>query len=293
MNPGQWTAGGGHFDTVAASYAMRRPVFATEVIEDIAEIIGLGPGATILEIGAGTGQATVGLAALDVNVVAVEPGPVLADLLTRRVAAFPNVTVVTSRFEDWDVDDRPFDAVVAASSWHWLEPALRWSKTHALLKPGGWLALLGHVVVRDAGEPEVYAETADLHRMYASGHPGWGDPPTAQEVIAAAEAVSASIGDVERVIGRAPDTSDTADLFERPVLRWYPQVQHFDAHGYAEHLRTTSLYGSLTADVREPLLSAIERRIRVRMGDHATRRYIVSARIAQRKPQIPAQWSAR
>ncbi len=199
-----------------------------------------------------------------------------------ELPAFPDVTIVRSQFEDWEPPKTGFDAVVAASSWHWLDPATRWQKAHDVLNPSGWLVLLGHIVVADPGELEVFAETADLHEAHASGHPSWGHPPTAQEVIAAAEAVSSSISEVERVIGRAPDPSET-DLFQSPILRWYRQVQHFDAHGYVEHLRTTSLYESLGAEVREPLLSAIEQRIRDRMDNKATRRYLISARLAQSK----------
>ena len=44
------------------------------------------------------------------------------------------------------------------------------------------MAVLGHVVVRRSGEPEVYAETADLHEHFAPGNPDWGHPPLEDEV---------------------------------------------------------------------------------------------------------------
>lgn len=278
-----WTSGGDVFDAVASTYGTRRPEFPADVLEELAAIAGLGPRSTVLEIGPGTGAATVPLAELGARIVAVEPGSALAEVLRRRVAGFPDVEVVTARFEDWQPADLSFNAVVAASSWHWLDPGVRWQKAYDVLKSGGWLVLLSHIVVRDPDEPEVYAETADLHEAHVSGHPGWGHPPTAEEVMTAAEAASASIADVERVIGRAPDSSSTEALFEPPLLRWHSQVQHFDAHGYVELLRTTSLYGNLDEGVREPLLSAIEERIRDRMGDRATRRYLVSLRLAPKR----------
>jgi SAM-dependent methyltransferase len=280
--PEPWTKGSEVFDAVADTYDARRPVFPEVVFDEIAATTGLGRGSPVVEIGPGTGQATIRLAELGTKLVAIEPGAALVELLSRRVAAFPDVTIVRSRFEDWEPPNTGFDAVVAASSWHWLDPMTRWQKAHDVLNPSGWLVLLGHIVVADPGELEVFAETADLHEAYASGHPSWGHPPTAGEVIAAAEAVSSSIAGVERVIGRAPDPSET-ELFQSPILRWYRQVQHFDATGYVGHLRTTSLYASLGAEVREPLLSAIEQRIRDRMDNKATRRYLVSARLAQSK----------
>jgi SAM-dependent methyltransferase len=281
--PEQWTKRSDVFDAVANTYDARRPGFPPVVFEEIVATTGLGRGSPVVEVGPGTGQATIRLAELGTQLIAVEPGAALVELLYQRFSAFPNVTIIRSRFEDWEPPNTGFDAVVAASSWHWLEPATRWQKAHDVLNPSGWLVLLGHVVVTDPNEPEVYAETADLHEAHASGHPTWGHPPTTQDVIEAADAASASIAEVERVIGRAPDPFETEDLFQPPLLSWHRQVQHFDAHGYVEHLRTTSLYGSLNADVRGPLLLAIEQRIRERMENHATRRYLISVRLAEKR----------
>jgi hypothetical protein len=103
-----------------------------------------------------------------------------------------------------------------------------------------------------------------------------------REFIAAAEAAGSSIVELERVIGRAPDTSSTDGLFDPPRLRWYRQTQHFDAQGYVGLLRTWSLYGSLPDHVREPLLAGIETHIRTHMDDRARRDYLIAARLARR-----------
>jgi SAM-dependent methyltransferase len=198
------------------------------------------------------------------------------------LGAFPKVEIIQASFEDWEPDDKGFDALMATNSWHWVDPAVRWRKAHEVLVPEGWLVIMGHIVVRKPGEPEVYAETADLHEAYAPGHPGWGHPPTAEEVVAAAEASSNDIVALERTIGGARDSSSAAGLFELPLLRWFGQEQHFDAHGYVELMRTTSLYGGLEVSVREGLLTAMEQRIRERLGDHATRHYLLLVRLARR-----------
>jgi hypothetical protein len=65
-------------------------------------------------------------------------------------------------------------------------------------------------------------------------------------------------------------------------VRWYPTVQWFTGDGFADLLRSTSLYRELSEDVREPLLESIAERIRVRMGDHAFRRYLSVLRVGQR-----------
>jgi hypothetical protein len=130
------------------------------------------------------------------------------------------------------------------------------------------MALLGHVVVRRPDEPEVYAETADLHEQYSPGNADWGSPPLEHDVIADSQ-------------GWGPDI-DPRGLFGPAQVRWYPTVQQFDGDGFADLLRSHSLYRQLDPTVREPLLDAVAERIRTRMGDRAERRYLVALRIGQR-----------
>jgi hypothetical protein len=59
-------------------------------------------------------------------------------------------------------------------------------------------------------------------------------------------------------------------------------VQWFDGEGFADLLRSTSLYRSLDPDTREQLLNAIAERIRTQMGDRAPRRYLSVLRVGRR-----------
>jgi hypothetical protein len=130
------------------------------------------------------------------------------------------------------------------------------------------MALLGHVVVRRPDGPEVYTETADLHERYAPGNPEWGPPPLESEV---------------RTTGQGWGlVDDPGGLFGPTIVRWYPIVQWFDGAGFADLLRSTSLYRRLDREVREALLDAIAERIRTRMGDRASRRYLSVLRVGRR-----------
>jgi hypothetical protein len=111
----------------------------------------------------------------------------MAALARRRLTGFGNVAIEPARFEQWTDRGRRFDVLVAASSWHWIDPSIGWRRAHDVLRPGGWMALLGNVVVRRPGEPEVYAETADLHELFAPGNPARGHPPLEDEVRATGE----------------------------------------------------------------------------------------------------------
>ncbi|MFD5246803.1 hypothetical protein ACFWIW_19795 [Amycolatopsis sp. NPDC058340] len=82
---------------------------------------------------------------------------------------------------------------------------------------------------------------------------------------------------------------DPGGLFGPAIVRWYPAVQWFDGEGFADLLRSTSLYRGLDRDVREPLLDAIAQRIRDRMGDRAPRRYLSVLRLGQRAPSLSSR----
>jgi SAM-dependent methyltransferase len=256
------------FNEVPGLYDRVRPTYPDHMFADLVAITGMDEGSSVLEVGCGTGQATRSLAALGCAVTAVEPGGEMAALARQRLGVFPNVRVERSKFEDWGDGGRRFDVLVAASSWHWVDPSIRWRRAHDVLRPGGWMALLSHVVVRRPLEPEVYAETADLHERYSPGNPGWGHPPLEKEVRAAGEGWGVA--------------GDPGALFGPTVVRWYPTVQWFDGDGFADLLRSTSLYAQLDAGVRDPLLEAIAERIRTRMGNRAPRRYLSALRAGPR-----------
>lgn len=256
------------FNEVPEIYDRVRPTYPDELFADLVAITGVHGGSPVVEVGCGTGQATGSLAALGLAVTAVEAGAGMATLARERMARFDNVAVETSTFEAWDDRDRRFDLLVAASSWHWVDPSVGWPKAHALLHRDGWMALIGNVIVRRPGEPEVYAETADLHEHYSPGNPDWGHPPLEDEVRATTEGWG--------------EVSDPGALFGSPTVRWYPFVQWYDGAGFADLLRTTSLYRRLDPELREPLVDAVAERIRTRMGDRVPRHSLGVMRVGQR-----------
>ena len=136
------------FDTVAELYDRVRPGYPAAMYSDIVEACGLSAGSRILEIGCGTGQATIEFAKLGCAVTAVEIGKNLARIASEKLKAFPNVSIVACAFEGWEHTGDRFDMVVSATAFHWLPPDLAYEKCTNLLGDGGYLALFANNHVR-------------------------------------------------------------------------------------------------------------------------------------------------
>src|SRR4029079_18300631 len=94
------------------------------------------------------------------RVDAVDPGANILEHARRGVGNSELVRFHVGRFEDVELPVGEYDAVFAASSFHWVDPQLGWAKAASLLRPGGTMALVQPVGVRE----EPYAELMDeLH----------------------------------------------------------------------------------------------------------------------------------
>src|SRR5205085_11194445 len=140
------------FDEDPDAYDRSRPVAPDDVFDDAVHLAGLPRGSTVVEIGPGTGQATRPLAERGLRIVAIEIGSGMADRARSNLAGFGNVSVINAAFEDWDPAGRSFDAVFCCNAFHWIDPAVRFVKPAAILRPGGCLCIIATpwVVPHDA-----------------------------------------------------------------------------------------------------------------------------------------------
>jgi SAM-dependent methyltransferase len=127
------------FGRVAELYDRARPSYPAATIDALVRHCDLEPGSRVVEVGAGTGKATELLAARGLEVTAIEPSAEMAAVARVKLARWPDVRVVQSTFETWE-PAAPFDAVVSANAWHWVDPAVRYAQARRALAPGGALA---------------------------------------------------------------------------------------------------------------------------------------------------------
>ena len=137
------------FDSVAEDYDMFRRGYPATLVDAAIKRGSLVNGSRVLEVGCGTGKLTELLAARQLIVDAVDPGPRMIEQAKRRVGGRSDVRFHVGRFEDVALPEKAFDAVFSATAFHWVDPLIGWAKTASHLRSGGLLALLSHLIVQD------------------------------------------------------------------------------------------------------------------------------------------------
>jgi SAM-dependent methyltransferase len=131
------------FGSVAAQYDRARPGYSESVVDDVFAYGGLAR-PVVLEIGSGTGKATVVFATRAATLLGLEPDPEMAKVARQRCAGLTNVEFESTTFEGWAPVSGEFDLVISAQAWHWVDPRIGYPKAAAVLRPGGTLALMWH-----------------------------------------------------------------------------------------------------------------------------------------------------
>lgn len=268
------------FDAVAEDYAAVRPHYPAALFDDLAAL-SAAPPAPALEIGCGPGTATGDLLDRGWRVVAVEPGPRLAEVARRQLAG-RDLVVEEATFEAWDPRGRRFDLVFSATAFHWVDPALRWARTHAVLAEGGHLALATNRTVTASTFEELERDAAELHRELAPGVSGDGASPAADWLEAALHGASDDIGAVWGVADPKGGTVLAGALFDRPVVRTYRFEEEYAADRAIRLLSTYSSYLTMPDRARRELFARLRETVEERFGGSVTRRYLSILAVARR-----------
>jgi SAM-dependent methyltransferase len=125
------------FGADAARYDRTRPSYPDALVH---RILAASPGREVLDVGCGTGIVARQFQAAGCTVVGVEPDARMAEF-----ARSTGVEVEVATLEAWDPAGRQFDAVVAGTAWHWVDPVAGAAKAARVLRPGGFLAPFHHV----------------------------------------------------------------------------------------------------------------------------------------------------
>lgn len=228
------------FGEAVDQYASARPGYPEAMVEDV--LAYADPVAEILEVGAGTGKATVAFASRGVAITCLEPDPRMAARLAQECAPFPQVTIEITRLENYS---RPlaFDALIAAQSWHWVDPARRWELAYESLRTGGTVGLFWnkYIVADTHLREELATLDARFHVDYAAN----------------GVSIEENEGEIELEEGWPAYDLASDSRFEDLVSRRYRRELAYDNATYVDLLASTSAYRLLEGSTRDQLFDEV------------------------------------
>jgi ubiquinone/menaquinone biosynthesis C-methylase UbiE len=136
------------FGNSAREYELGRPQWPEELIDRVARELELGPDATVLDLGAGTGKLTRDLVPRARLVYAVEPDDAMRAVLEEVV---PEAEALAGSAEAIPLEAHSVDAVFTAEAFHWYASDDSVCEIVRVLRPRGGLVILWNV---EFGDPE-------------------------------------------------------------------------------------------------------------------------------------------
>ena len=227
------------FNQVAALYDEARPGYPEPLIEDVVGLSAIPPGGRILEIGSGTGQATLPFARKGYTMLCLEPGDALARIASRHCLSYPLVSIQLVTFEDWPLLRSAFDLVISAQAFDWIPAEIGYPKAAATLKDSGSLALFWNrspdvdTPFRQAVE-EVFRNKAPHLMEYLPGKES-----------------------LEDWINQKREQIESSGQFSEVTIKVYPWSEKYTVERYIKLLKTFSVISTLEESSRQELLAEL------------------------------------
>ncbi len=191
--------------------------------------------------------------------VCLDIGTELAAVAAQKFREFADIQIVESSFEEWEPAGRLFDLVIAATSFHWVDPAMAYVKSAAVLKPNGWLAVFSNTHIRQ--DEGFFMSVQDVYRGSAPSMTG------------AATSGKTSCGEPAGLA-----------LFGEPIVRSYQWTTEYRTREYLDLLGTYSDHISLPLAERRDLFSGIADLIDQEYGGRVLKHYETGLRLQKKKP---------
>ncbi|MCP2731414.1 class I SAM-dependent methyltransferase [Limnofasciculus baicalensis] len=153
------------YSQVADAYNKTRPSYPQQLITRAVELAKLPSDAILLEIGCGPGTATVTFAKLGFSMICLEPSQKACQLAQENCTPYPKIEIVNTTFEEWNLEIERFDAVLAATSFHWVSPEIGYAKAAGALKDKGYLIFLWNLTPQP--DYEVYQLLHEVYQTHA------------------------------------------------------------------------------------------------------------------------------
>jgi cyclopropane fatty-acyl-phospholipid synthase-like methyltransferase len=226
------------FNLIANEYERYRPTYPDEMFDDILNYSNIKKEQKILEIGCGTGQATVGLVNKDYkNITCIELGNKLAQLTSEKFNSYESIKVINTSFEEWNGEGRPFNLAISGTAFHFIEPGFGYRRVWELLDHSGAIGFFWtiHVPMFD----DVHNEIRSHYKEHAP-HLDDSMYRTPEEAINERKVITEETG-----------------IFTNIIVKKYSQIQTYTSNDFVSLLDTNSRHRQLSEVVKNTLLNKI------------------------------------
>ncbi|MBA4319931.1 MAG: hypothetical protein C0412_16145 [Flavobacterium sp.] len=209
------------FDIFANNYDDVRPGYPAQMYEDIQKICDVSAQSRLLEIGAGSGIATVELAKFGCQIVGIEPGSNLVTIAKRKTAKHANIEIKEVMFEEFESAEK-FDVVLALTSFHWISEYMKYKKVFDSLNDNGSFVLVWNSFFQSDS-----LAAQEINALYQEILPDVYPPSD----------VDVNISVLSKLNSREREIHES-DLFYIHFLRKYVTVCNYDSKTYPKLLNT-------------------------------------------------------
>lgn len=152
------------FNEVPAEYDNLRPRYTDALFTDVIQFSALDKTKKALEIGIGTGQASLPFLETGCELTAIEIGDKLAQYSREKFVEFGRFKVINQDFESVQLEENNYDFIYSASAFHWISPEIGMPKVFRLLKSGGVFAWIS--VQPAPAQKQIHDEIQKVYEEY-------------------------------------------------------------------------------------------------------------------------------
>jgi SAM-dependent methyltransferase len=132
------------FSSRVENYIKHRPSYPAELINFLKSDCGLTKGSIIADIGSGTGILSELFLRNGNAVFGVEPNLAMREAAERLLGHFPNFVSRDAAAEETRLESASVDFITAGQAFHWFDRDKAKAEFARILKPAGWVVLIGN-----------------------------------------------------------------------------------------------------------------------------------------------------
>ncbi len=250
------------YSPAAEAYNKVRPHYPQALVQQVIDLAQLSSYSNLLEVGCGPGTATVSFADLGCAIICLEPNPDFYLIALQNCSTYPRAKIQNTSFEEWQPEDRTYDAVLAASSFHWIPADIGYPKAVSILKENGYLILLWNKELQPTYE--AYQWFRDLYQTYAPSLERYEDQASQAQIL-----------------HRLDSTMTDSGLFGNVQRGQVRTEVTYTADEYLALLNTYSPYLKLALDQKQALFAGLRDRIEQDFGGSLALDYLSAFHVAQ------------